>query len=478
MWPLHGLVSAPIIRLGRVKQTLSVAEARRVALAAQGFARERPSAAGTRQLNLALQRMQTLQIDSVNVFARSHYMPLFSRVGAYDMAALDRLLFSRRAPYVEYWAHVAAFIPATDWSLFRFRMHDLRVKYGSKPDGWFAAHREIVDWVRAELAHRGPLRPAQIEHDAKQARRGPWWDWDVVKHALEYLWLFGEVAIAGRRGFERRYALAEHVIPAGVVEASVPRDDAIRELVRRAAKAYGVATASDLADYWRLVGRPAILAAARDLVDAGELEPVAVEGWTTNGRPTAAWVHRDATLPRHLDAAAILTPFDPVVWFRDRAQRLFGFDYRIEIYTPAPQRRYGYYSLPVLVGDDIVGRVDLKADRASSTLRVQSAWWEPGKGTDAAPCLAGELRLAARWQQLESLSVSRWGDATDDLARMMPDAGRHEAGPGALTSLASDQPGDEPEGHDAQELDPDRFETPVYEPTDLRSGGARVAETA
>ena len=426
--------------LTRVKNSLSAVEARRVALSAQGFGRARPPAAGTRQLNGALARMATLQIDSVNVFARSHYMPLFSRVGAYDTAALDRLLFARRSPYVEYWAHVAAFIPAEDWGLFDFRMAAMRAKYGSKPGGWFDTHRDIVDWVRAELADRGPLRPAQIEHDAKKGARGPWWDWDVVKHALEYLWLFGEVAIAGRRGFERSYALADQVIPRDVLDRPVPREDAIRELVRRAARAYGVATAADIADYWRIADRKAVLAALADLVDAGEVHPVTVEGWTTGGRPAKAWLHAEATVPRRVDAAAILTPFDPVVWFRDRAERLFDFEYRIEIYTPAPQRRYGYYSLPVLVGDDIVGRVDLKADRAASTLLVQSAWWEHGRPADAAERLAGELRLAATWQGLESISVSRWGDATDDLALVLPEAARHDAGPAEPAPLAADEP--------------------------------------
>ena len=415
-----------------MKQTLSAAEARRIALAAQGFGRTRPPIAGIRQLNLAMARMATLQIDSVNVFARSHYMPLFSRLGAYDTADLDRLLFARRPPYVEYWAHVAAFIPATDWGLFRFRMDEMRAWYSARNDGWFSSNRDIVDWVRAELADRGPLRPAQLEHDAKETRRGPWWDWDVVKRALEHLWVCGEVAIAGRRGFERRYGLAEQVIPAEVLAAPVEREDAIRELVRRAAAAYGVATASDLADYWRIRDRRAIMSAIADLEASGDLQPVAVSGWTSAGRPAKAWVHADATLPRRIDATALLTPFDPVVWFRDRAERLFDFEYRIEIYTPAPQRRFGYYSLPVLVGDDIVGRVDLKADRAASTLRVQSAWWEHGRPTDAAARLADELRLAARWQGLESLSVSRWGDAADDLADVLPEAGRHEAGPGAL----------------------------------------------
>jgi uncharacterized protein YcaQ len=423
-----------------VKSTLSAAEARRMALAAQGFARPRPAAPGTRQLNTALARMATLQIDSVNVFARSHYMPLFSRVGPYDTAALDRLLFARRPPYVEYWAHVAAFIPAQDWSLFGFRMEAMRAKYGAQPDGWFASHREIVDWVRAELTDRGPLRPAQIEHDAKNAHRGPWWDWDVVKHALEYLWLFGEVAIAGRRGFERRYAMAADVLPADVLASPVPRDDAIRELVRRAATAYGVATAADLADYWRIADRPAVMGAIGELTDAGELLPVAVQGWTTSGRPSKAWVHRDAALPRRVDATALLTPFDPVVWFRDRAERLFDFEYRIEIYTPAPKRRYGYYSLPVLVGDDVVGRIDLKADRAASTLLVQSAWWENGRPADAAARVADELRAASRWQALERISVSRWGDAVDDLADVLSDAARHEAGPTEPVALAADEP--------------------------------------
>ncbi|GAB3602352.1 winged helix-turn-helix domain-containing protein [Microbacterium aureliae] len=400
--------------------TLSAAEARRTALAAQGFARPRPAVAGTRQLNGALARMATLQIDSVNVFARSHYLPLFSRLGAYDTALLDRLLFTRRPPYVEYWAHVAAFIPAADWPLFRFRMADNRARYGTAPDGWFQTHSATVEAVTAELAERGPLRPSEFEQAAPRAGRGPWWDWDDVKNALEYLWLFGEVAIDGRRGFERRYALAQDVIPAAALARSIPREDAIRELVARASRAYGVATESDLADYWRLKDRGAVRAALRDLVDAGELLPVAVQGWARAGRPLRAYLHRDAVIPRRLDAQAILTPFDPVVWFRDRAERLFDFEYRIEIYTPAAQRRFGYYSLPVLIGDDLVGRVDLKADRAAGTLLVQSAWWEHGRPADASARLADELRLAAAWQGLERISVGRRGNAADDLADVLP----------------------------------------------------------
>lgn len=403
--------------------TLRRADARRIALAAQGFARPRPTAVGTRQITAALRRLLILQIDSVNVFARSHYMPLFARLGSYDTALLDKLAFSRRPTWVESWAHVASLVSVDDWPLLQFRRDDMRRKYGH--DAWAEANQPLLQWLRDELAERGPLRPAEIDRDARRGTRGAWWGWDDAKNGLERLWLFGDVAIAGRRGFERRYALAYDVLPASALETTVPRAEAITELVRRAAVAYGVATASDLADYWRIRDRPAVLAGIRDLVDAGELIPVEVEGWRIAGRPAKAWLHRDAARPRKVDAAAILTPFDPVVWFRDRAERLFDFDYRIEIYTPAPQRRFGYYSLPVLVGDDVVGRLDLKADRASSALRVQSAWWEAGAPPDAAERIAAELLTAARWQGLETVTVSRWGDAADAVAGALA-AERHE----------------------------------------------------
>lgn len=407
-------MSEGVDTLAGMTTTLRRADARRIALAAQGFARARPETVGTRQVTGALTRMRILQIDSVNVFSRSHYMPLFARLGAYDTTLLDRLAFERRPRWVESWAHVASLVSVDDWPLLQFRRDAMREKYGH--DEWAEAHRPLLQWLRDELAERGPLRPAEIDHDARSGPRGSWWGWDDVKNGLERLWLFGDVAIAGRRGFERRYALATDVLPASALESSVPRGEAIAELVRRAAVAYGVATASDLADYWRIRDRPAVLAAVHDLVDAGELLPVQVDGWQVAGRPAKAWLHRDAARPRRVDAAAILSPFDPVVWFRDRAERLFDFDYRIEIYTPAPQRRFGYYSLPVIVGDDVVGRLDLKADRAGSALRVQSAWWEPGAPPDAAERVAAELRTAARWQGLEHVTVSRWGDASDALA--------------------------------------------------------------
>lgn len=424
--------------VARVKDVLSAAEARRLGLAAQGLSRARPAAPSLRHIRRELARMHVLQIDSVNVFSRSHYMPLFSRLGPFDRDLLDRLVLTParrgRAPeHVEYLAHEATFVPVADWPLWRFRMDAMRTRY-ARPGSWFDANADTVNWVRAELAERGPLRPAEIERDV-EASRGPWWGWDDVKRALEMLWRFGEVAIAGRNGFERRYGLAEHVIPHEHLERVVAPDDAVRELVRRAALAYGVATASDIADYHRLRDRRGVLAAVSDLEDAGELVPVAVRGWERAGRGLPAWRHRDAVLPRRIDRATLLTPFDPVVWFRERAERMFGFDYRIEIYTPAERRRFGYYSLPLLVGDRIAGRFDLKADRAAGALRVQSAWWEAHVDPAAVAERAAEaLREAAAWQGLDAISVSHWGDAADDVAHVL-DAPRH-AHPGALRATA------------------------------------------
>lgn len=408
------MVSAALARLTTMTETLSASAARRVALAAQGFGRDRPTTVTTRALRSTFTRMGITQIDSVNVFSRSHYMPYFSRLGSYDTSALDRLFFGRRGPYTEYWAHVATLIPIEDWGLWRFRMDANRAKYLG--DDWAYENDGTIQWVRAELAARGPLRPAEIEDDAHRAARGPWWDWSAVKVALERMFLAGDVAIAGRRGFERRYALAEHVIPSDALDAAVPYPDAIRELVRRAMRSYGVATAADIADYYRVRDRGAIMTAIRELEDAGEIRPLRVEGWQVAGRPAPAWIHADQRVPRRVDAAALLTPFDPVVWFRDRAARLFDFDYRIEIYTPEPKRVFGYYSLPVLAGDTIIGRIDLKADRAASRLLVQSAWWEHESHREQADRIAAEIRLSAQWQGLESISVGTWGDAADDIA--------------------------------------------------------------
>lgn len=399
----------------RTAATLSAAEARRIALAAQGFSRRMPDAVASRHLHRTMDRLGVLQIDSVNVFARSHYVPMFSRLGAYDPALLDRTFVSRTTHYVEYLAHEAAFMPVQDWSLWGFRMRAWR-RRATEPGSWMHANARTLDWVRAALRDRGALRPTDLRDEAPRAR-GPWWDWDAAKSALEHLWRCGEVAIAGRAGFERRYGLAEHVIPSAVLAASVPEEDAVRELVRRAARSYGVATISDLNDYYRLRDHAGVRAAVAELVEDGELQPVAVRGWERGGRTVPAWLHRDAVLPRRIERAALLTPFDPVVWFRARALRVFDLDYRIEIYVPAHRRQYGYYSLPVLVGDRIAARADLKADRAASVLRVQSVWWEPQARVETdAERIAQELLRAAGWQGLERISVSGWGDAADAVA--------------------------------------------------------------
>lgn len=394
-------------------ETLSPAQARRIALAAQGFGRPRPGTVGTRQLNGLIDRINLLQIDSVNVFERSHYLPVFARLGPYDKALLDRLTFRHGAPHTEYWAHEAAFMRREDWPLFGWRMRNFRLKYGAA-DSWFQQNRATVDWLRSELARGGPLAASEIEHDAN-VRQGPWWGWSDVKRALEYLFYFGEVAIAGRTRFQRRYALTENVLPADVLARRVDEPDAVRELIRRSARAHGVGTVKDLADYYRIKTAPA-LAAIRELEDAGELLPVRVNGWERSGRALPAWLHRDARVPRRIQTAALLSPFDPIVWERARAERMFGFRYRIEIYTPAPKRVYGYYVLPVLMDDGIVGRVDLKSDRQAGVLRVQAAWAEPGAADDVPERLAALLHATAQWQGLNEVQVAGRGTLAGALA--------------------------------------------------------------
>ena len=384
--------------------TVSPAAARRIALAAQGFGRARPDAVGTRQLNLAIQRLGLLQLDSVNVLERSHYLPVFARLGAYDKTLLDKLTFARRGPYREYWAHEAALIPLDDWPLFRFRMQDFRDYFARAGDPWLAAHADTLAWLRAELAEKGPLPASKIERDAAAPRRGSWWEWDEVKRGLERMFRVGEVVSAGRAGFERTYALPEQVMPVEVLEREVPREDAVHALMERSARSHGIGTLSDLADYYRLKTADAKPALAR-LVDEGTVREVTVPGWRK-----AAYLHRDARIPRRIEVTALLSPFDPVVWERERALRMFGFHYRIEIYTPAPKRVYGYYTLPVLVDDALVGRIDLKNDRQRGVLRVQSAWREEGVADAVAERIVPALWELAAWQRLGELEVVDRGD--------------------------------------------------------------------
>lgn len=386
--------------------SLSPAQARRIALAAQGFARPR-TAVGTRQLNLVVDRLKLLQLDSVNVFERSHYLPVFARLGAYDKALLDRLTFSSPQKYIEYWAHEAAVIPVTDWPLWRWKM-DAFAKRDPTKHQWVRENTAMLDWLRAELAIRGPITAGQVEHDANK-RVGPWWGWSDVKQGLEFLFRWGEVVTAGRTRFERTYALAGQALPSEVLNAEISQADAQRQLVEKSSRALGIATASDLADYFRLRA-DAVRPAIADLQDAGTLLPVSVAGWKQK-----AWLHRDAHIPRRISTTTVLSPFDPVVWDRDRTLRMFGFHYRIEIYTPAPKRQFGYYTLPLLQDEAIVGRIDLKTDRQAGVLRVQSAWREAGASIDL-DRLTAHLRETAEWQGMESISVANWGDLAADLA--------------------------------------------------------------
>jgi uncharacterized protein len=388
-----------------VPEELSLAQARRIALAAQGFADPAPTAVPTRRhLRRVLDRVGLIQIDSVNVLQRAHYLPLFSRLGPYPTELLDRAAYRRPHELFEYWGHEASLLPVRLHPYLRWRM--------ANPHPWGAITRlarekpRLIEWVRAEVARSGPVTAAQIEADAAP-RTDQWgWNWTETKTALEWLFYRGEVAVARRNGaFARVYDLPERVLPAEVLRAADPTPaQAHRELVGIAGRSLGVATEAELRDYFRL---PVLGArqAVRDLVDAGELTPVAVRGWRQ-----LAYLHRQARLPRWIRASALLSPFDPVVWERGRAQRLFGFRYRIEIYTPAAQRVHGYYVLPFLYGDRLVARLDLKAERAAGVLRTPAAWAEPDLPPEAVPALAAALHRLAGWLGLAEVAPPEGGD--------------------------------------------------------------------
>lgn len=283
-----------------------------------------------------------------------------------------------------------------------------------------ADERGLAGWLRAELAEKGPLRASEIEHDAN-VRRGPWWGWSDVKRTLEVMFRTGDVVCVDRQRFERVYALPEQALPAELLDTAPPVDEAVRELVAVAATAYGIATEADLADYWRMRRAP-VRQAIAELEAEGVLLPVEVPGWRTGSRATPAWLHRDARRPRRIDTVALLSPFDPVVWFRPRTERLFDFHYRIEIYTPEADRQFGYYSLPLLIDDRVVGRVDLKSDRKAGVLRVQSAWTERDAPADTAARLVPVLRRAAAWQGLDEVAVAGRGDLSPALSAELASA--------------------------------------------------------
>lgn len=390
---------------------LSRGQARRVALAAQGFA-DRPHARPTmRTLARTVERTGVLQIDSVNVLQRAHFMPLYSRMGPYDVDLVRRAAEEPPRRVVEYWAHVAAFMPVDLWPAMRFRMEAHRTR--SVTEGGLAVtHRDLLDSLLAEIAARGPSTSRDLDDGLPREKVHWGWNWSETKRALEHLFFVGDLAVAGRNSaFERLYDLPERVLPASIAHApALTAEEAARELVGRAARSHGVATDVCLADYYRL-GLASTRAAIADLVESGDLVPARVEGWE---RP--AYLHAEAARPRRVAARALLSPFDPVVWERQRAEHLFGFHYRIEIYVPEAKRRYGYYVLPFLLGDRIVGRVDLKADRAGRVLRVLGSYAEDGAPADTAPELAAELRRLAGWLGLDDVEVADRGDLARPLA--------------------------------------------------------------
>jgi uncharacterized protein YcaQ len=387
-------------------ERVSAAQARRIALAAQGFAD--PPRAGTpngRAVRRLIDRVGLVQIDSVNVLQRAHYLPLFSRVGPYDTDLLDRAAHYAPRRLFEYWGHEASLIPVALQPALRWRMER------AADDAWGGMRRiqrerpELVAQVLEEVRDNGPVAASEVLEHERPKRTGPWWDWSDVKRAFEWLFWSGQVTSARRRGFERLYDLPERVLPAEVIAAPTPTlEEAQRTLLRVAARSLGVASESDLRDYFRLQAAEAKERVA-ELVEAGELWPVEVEGWRVAG-----YLDPAARMPRRVHARALVGPFDSLIWERPRVERIFDFRYRIEIYVPAPKRVHGYYVLPFLLGDRLVARVDLKADRQSGALRVQAAHAEPGAPPETAEELRTELESMAGWLGLERLDVVPRGD--------------------------------------------------------------------
>jgi len=394
---------------------LTATQARRVAVAAQGFGAA-PAAINRAQLRRLIERIQVLQLDSVSVAVRAHYAPVFSRLGPYDRGVLDRAAWSHgsRTPrlLVEYWAHEAALMAVEDWPLLRWRMREYT--HGRWGTEIVRENPRLADEIVGAITELGPATAGQIEaHLTTTTHRGKgvWWNRSETKWVAEALFASGVLTTAHRAGFARHYDLVERALPAEVVGREVDDGEAVRELTLKAAAALGVATEPDIRDYFRLRPDQSKRAVAA-LVAAGELEPVEVAGWTAPG-----YLRAGQKIPRSDRGTALLCPFDPLIFFRPRVQRLFDFEYRIEIYTPAAKRKYGYYVWPFLLDGELVGRVDLKADRNSGALLVPGAFVEPGRDPGrVAGALAGQLAAMAAWLGLDRVTVGKRGDLASALS--------------------------------------------------------------
>ncbi len=371
--------------------TLSLADARRMALAAQGFDRKRPRRATTRHLRDTIRQLGLLQIDCVNVVCAAHYMVPFSRLGPYDSAVFKKLVYGS-GEFTEHWAHEISIIPTETWPLLRYRREtDLVRPWGFQKI--LEERAEYAAWVLDEIGRRGPLAADDLPLPDGTAGRIPGsWIGTVARGVLEAHFLRGTLAAAGRGAdFSRQYDLAERLIPAEHRSSQPEHDECRRALLLQAARAHAVGTAKDLADYFRMpVGDAKPL--LRELVESGELLEAQVEGWRE-----IAYLHPRAKVPRRIEAAALLSPFDPLIWCRPRVKRLFGFDYRVEIFVPPEKREYGFYVLPFLMGEKLVARVDLKLDRANGRLLVLGKWFEGRKAAVVDAALSTELRMLEDW---------------------------------------------------------------------------------
>lgn len=392
-----------------VKVELTRAQARRIALAAQGFTgRKPPGRIDSRHYDRLLRHVKLLQLDSVNVAVRAHYMPAFSRLGPYPRDQLDEYAY-RKSRLFEGWGHMASLLPMENYPLLRHRMEAARP--WPQLEGLIEENRAYVDSVRDQVATRGPLTVSDLDDGGD--RNGPWWGLSRGKVALEWLFRNGSLAATRTGNFTRVYDLAERVIPRRILNLPAPsRPDAQREMLRLSAEAHGVGTLADLADYYRIKvpeARPRV----QELVEEGTLNETSIEGW-----PQPAYMHADARLPRRTDATAIISPFDSLVWFRDRTERLFDFLYRIEIYVPKPKRQYGYYVYPFLHNGELVARVDLKADRSNGVLLVQASYLEKGRDAgEVSAALAVELTSMAEWLGLRHVSAGPRGDLSGPLTQ-------------------------------------------------------------